>query len=411
MKQWILAVIAMGLSSPAWAQPTCEDLFHLRGVELSTTEYSLAQQMNPEFLNSLTLNILQMTSFSKSSVFNEKNVVEKGELVLAKPLNNGWSMEFEYAADYRGKTPVFRLKEIDLVKPNGEVTTLDKAPNNTLGDSLKKDFYAFEGMDASLADAKLSMPQAIHSPLFERITRWATLADYIKRDEVQGLKNAGDLKGMRGKVFVRSTIDYTNKVIKKQSFKFFLLGMAMYFYSQREVITNEIIKVDPWDKMKRMSDVGLSTDYMREKMSAQLTLIEKRPIMLKPVLPVDEELDYAQVPNVLQNLELLNRFERQEESKPVVAYFNGVNSSLSLLSFKKINTVLLDDISDADAAILIYFPKTRRIVIISSQWMSFNASSDFVLPFLLEPGSKINGDIFERLEAKLYLLNQKKDKK
>lgn len=408
MKQWILAVIVIGFSLQASAfENSCEFLFSPRGVLLNTEEFSLVQQTNPKFINSLTLNILQMTSFSKSTVFTEKNVVEKGELVLARPLENGWSLEFEYAADYRGRTPVFRLKEIDLVKPNGEVTTLDKTPNTTEGDALKKDFYAFEGMDVSLADARVSMPQAIHSPIFERVMRWATLADYLKRDEIQALKEGSDLRGMRGKVFVRSTIDYTNKVIKKQSFKFFLLGMAMYFYSQKDVITNEIVVIDPWDKMKVQSDLGLSDEKKRKDMGTLLSKMTEKKIELGRIYNTNKSFNYSDFDSALADIEILNRLERKEASKPIVALWDGIR--YSTVSFKKLGLSTFDSL-DEESALAIYFPRTERIVLIASPWLSYSASSDLVLPYLLKPGNDIEGSIYNILKDKIKTIKSKESK-
>lgn len=278
MKYVMLFFMTMTFGSGAWAQATCEDVFHIAGLELDSSDFSMDKQQDPAQLNSMTLKLLKLTSFSRSSVFTEKHVVEKGELVLASPLNDGWSVEFEYSADYRGKDLVYRLKEIDLIKPNGESSSLDKAPTNTAGDQFRKLFYPTESVNEALKDAKIQMPAAIYGALFQNINRWATKAEFIKRNELQGLSTTQDLKKLNGKVAVRSTIDYTNKVIKKQSFKFILLGLVMYFYSQRDVITNEVIKVDPWDKMKRMSEVALTTDYMRDRMSQQLSLVLARPV-------------------------------------------------------------------------------------------------------------------------------------
>jgi hypothetical protein len=408
MKHMLLILMTLFLSSGAWAQATCEDIFHITGLELDSGDFTMEKQADPAQLNALTLTILKMTSFSRSSVFTEKHVVEKGELVLATPLNDGWSVEFEYAADLRGTNPIYRLKEIDLIKPNGESSTLDKAPTNTAGDAFRKAFYPTESVNEALKDANLKMPAAIYSAVFQNINRWAMKAEFIKRNELQGLSTIQDLKKLNGKVAFRSTIDYTNKVIKKQSFKFILLGMAMYFYSQREVITNEVIKVDPWDKMKRMSEVALTTDYMRDRMSTQLSLMLKRPIKVNQDPAFTDELDYPKVANVLESLELLNRFERQYGSKPVMAYFS--KNELSALSFKKLNLALIDALSEDDsAAIIVYFPHTRRIVLISSEWMSFNQYSDFVLPFVMDPSLGKNSGLFEELELKLIYLKQKKD--
>lgn len=407
MKYWMLIVMAMGITSPALAQMACGDLFLTRGVELSTTEFSLAQQSDLKLINTLTLNILQMTSYSKSSVFTEKNVVEKGELVLATPLKNGWSMEFEYAADYRGKSPVFRLTQIDLLKPNGEVTTLDKSPNNIEGDGLKKDFYSFEGMDASLADAKVSMPQAIHSPLFERITQWAALAEYIKRGDIQGLKDATDLKGLRGKVMVRSTYDYTKTVIKKQSFKFFLLGMAMYFYSQKDVITNEIVMIDPWDKMKVQADLGLSDEKKRKDLSEILSKMTAKKIELGRVFNTDKSFNYSDFEVALTDIEVLNRIERKATSKPVVALWDGIR--YSTVSFKKLGVGAFDALDD-ESALIIYFPATERMVLIASPWLSYSASSDLVLPYLLKPGNDVEGSVYNIFKEKIKTLKSKESK-
>lgn len=91
-----------------------------------------------------------------------------------------------------------------------------------------------------------------------------------------------------------------------------------------------------------------------------------------------------------------------------MAYYS--KKELSSLSYKKLNLALIDNLSEDDsAAVLVYFPNSRRIVLISSEWMSFNEYSDFVLPFTLDPSLGKNPGLFEELELKLIRLKQKKD--
>lgn len=410
MKNLILMSIAvlsgLGVSATAQAQAVCSELFQPSGVEINVSDYSYEKQVNPAALDSITFNLLKMTSYSRSSFFNEKNVVEKGELVLASPLKDGWSVEFEYAADYRGSSPVFRLKEIDLIKPNGEVTTLDKAPTNLTGDTLKKEFYPIDPIDSHMIDAQINMPVTIYSPVFENMGRWAVFAEFIKRGELQALKEIRELKVLRGKVAARSAIDYTKKVIKKQSFKYFLLGAVMYFYSQRDVIKNEIIVVDTWDKMKAQSDVALSNDKMRAEISDLLSKMTQSKVMVPRVFEAPLQFDYSEFSAALKDIDVLNRLERTEVSKPIMALWDG--SKFNLMSAKKININIFDSVED-DAALVIYFPATSRIVIVSSKWMSYTPSTDLVLPFLLEPGSDIQGNVFNILKEKIKTL--KKDSK
>jgi hypothetical protein len=164
--------------------------------------------------------------------------------------------------------------------------------------------------------------------------------------------------------------------------------------------------VDTWDKMKAQSDVALSDDKMRSEISDLLSKMTQSKVMVPRVFEAPLQFDYSEFSAALKDIDVLNRLERTEVSKPIMALWDG--SKFNLMSAKKININIFDSVED-DAALVIYFPATSRIVIVSSKWMSYTPSTDLVLPFLLEPGSDIQGNVFNILKEKMKTL--KKDSK
>lgn len=395
--------ILSSLSFGAQAQSACEDLFSVSEIRFQPMDFSIKSQMDPVKLASMTLQVLKMASLDRSGSFTEKQVVEKGELVLASPLKNGWSVESEYAIDQRGDVPVFRLSEVELVKPNGDSTVLDKAPLTDDGLAFKKDTYPIGQINSQL-DADVQIPLSIQGPLLENINKWAGVAEYIKRGEIRDLKEGSQLKTLRGKVFVRSTIDYTTKVVKKQSFKFFLLGMVMYLYAQRDSFTKEVVLVDPWDKFKRQSDLALADNKMRTLMQAQVQLLTGNKNIKLPESYARESFRYFDFQDTLEKIDILNKLERTAGSKMKVAWLHQ-GKFAGLLSAKDLHMDFLDTLDETDAVVL-YFSKTERMLVLSGSWMKFERTSDLIVPYALSWNGGVDGTIYNILKEKFKSLKK-----
>ncbi|MNK97226.1 hypothetical protein D3C87_1175440 [compost metagenome] len=109
----------------------------------------------------------------------------------------------------------------------------------------------------------------------------------------------------------------------------------------------------------------------------------------------------------MADIEILNRLERKEASKPIVALWDGIR--WSTVSFKKLGLSTFDSL-DEESALVIYFPTTERMVLIASPWLSYSASSDLVLPYLLKPGNDTEGSIYNILKDKIKTIKSKESK-
>lgn len=403
MIRFFVVCSVFGFIKSADAQEACQDLFSSPALELGVRYYPVAEKITAVETAAWTMEILRKASYGRAGQFNEKQVVEKGEMILAEPLRDGYSVEFEYSRDHRGPEPVWRLEEVELIKPNGDSVTLDKAPVTDDGNGFKKDIYALDQIAPLLGENKVEMPVKIEGPILESINKWARFAEFIKLGEIRALKTSMDLKSLRGKVFVRSTIDYTNKVIKKQSFKFFLLGMVMYLYSQRDKITKETILVDPWDKFKRQSDLAMSNPAMHALMQTQLQMLTGE----KYVIPDSTSRDhfrYFDFRDTLEKIDIMNKLERAAGSKMKGALFmNGKFSGM--MAMKDIHMDSVDVLEEADAIVL-YFPKTERMLVLSGSWMKFEISSDLIVPYALSWNGGIDGTIYNKLKEKFKALKK-----
>lgn len=404
MMFFVALMLTQAFALQVRAQDACQDLFAPLAIELTLTTSLKTKEFPPAAFAAYALDVLRKTTFTRDSNFNEKQVIEKGEIVLAEPLKDGWSIEFSYSKDSRGVEPVYRLEEIDLIKPNGDTTVLDKSPMTTDGLGLKDNVYPIDQLAPAIGDVKVEMPHSIQGPLLENLSKWARLSEFMKLGEVRALKTTADLKALRGKVFARSTVDYTNKVIKKQSFKFFLLGMVMYLYSQRDKITNEVILVDPWDKFKRQSDLAMSNPQMFASMQSQLQLLTDKKYKI-PESTSRESFRYFDFADTLEKIDIMNRLERTAGSKVKIGLY--LNGKLSPMTLKDIHMDAVDVLEESDAIVL-YFPKTERMLILSGSWMKFEMSADLIVPYALSWNGSIEGNIYNDLKEKFKAM--KKDR-
>lgn len=254
---------AAGMANPAG--PSCGDVFQtVPGIIISTGMFSLEEHMDPAKQAKAILSLLQMTNYTLGESFSKKLTLEKGELYLGQPLNAGWSLEFEYSSDKRTENPAFRLSKISLVRPNGEKNVFEKRPTTIDGLSLLKNHYSPEEMGIKDLGSenpfegvqRAEAPAVIQGPLLKSFLKFAPLAAYLKREEVN---SAESLRGLFLKALGRSNADFMKGIIKKQAFKYVLLGVVLYgYYSQQDLVKGLMHhSSDPWSEIKEKTDTSV----------------------------------------------------------------------------------------------------------------------------------------------------------
>lgn len=250
------------LSAQSWGQDLCGGVFRERGLQLSVGSFLSVNQGDPKQTTALTLRLLQMTTATLGEAFSQKLTLEKGELVLGQNLEHGWSVEYEFFADRRTSKQVFRLGKISLIKPNGEKMVFDKKPTSLSGNELGKKWYSEE--DMGLKDVNevspfdvlqtLEVPAVIQGELLNNFLKFAPMMEHLKREEINAAVNTSHLR-TRG--MVRSHLEYAREIIKKQSFKFIMIGIVMYiYYTEKDSLQKYLpLQVDPWAQVESKKQV------------------------------------------------------------------------------------------------------------------------------------------------------------
>ncbi|MFS4457538.1 hypothetical protein [Bdellovibrio sp. HCB2-146] len=385
MKNWLAIGMSLVLASSGVAQEKCEDIFETRTLSISDDSFAPALQADKERSKILALKILQMAAFGRSVDFTEKQVLEKGELLLARTLNDGWSMEAEYGIDQRGAAAKFRMKKLLLVKPNGEEIVLDKSPIDVSGLKFNNRFYTVEQFNSSLKSASLEFPVTVEGALYDQVVKWAAYSDHLKSEELRALQSEKDLNVLRLKVFGRGVVDYTNKVIKKQSFKFALLGFVMYLYTQKDEVRGKIFVDDPWEKILKNGGVNILPAEEYAAFISSFSLFEGPLDFFKMGLGPKSETNvkYIDFSKLATYIEDLNRIERSKSGRPVVIYSDAEAKKVSILNYKKFGGQWGDSVQNASSMVVIY-PVTKRALVLSSDLVHIEGEEDTILPIAID---------------------------
>lgn len=392
------------LTSSGLAQDKCEEIFETRAVTISSDTFAPSLQANAENSKVLALNILRMAAFGRSADFTEKQVLEKGELLLAQNLNDGWSMEAEYGIDQRGASPKFRLKKLLLVKPNGEEIVLDKSPVDVTGVKLNNLFYPVEQYNSTLKSVSVDFPVTVEGALYDHVATWAVYSDHLRTEELRALQSQSDINVLRLKVFGRGVVDYTNKVIKKQSFKFALLGFVMYLYTQKDEVGHKLFVDDPWEKILKNGAVGILPAEEYAAFISSLSLFDGPFNFFKEGLAPrkDTTVKYIDFSKLATYIEDLNRIERAKSGRPIVVYSDNEAKKVSILNYKKFGGQWGDSIQNTSSMVVIY-PVTKRALILTSDLVHIEGEEDTILPIA------VDGNAYPELYN--YLLKQSKSVK
>jgi hypothetical protein len=108
-------------------------------------------------------------------------------------------------------------------------------------------------------------PPVIQGELLKAFLKFAPLAQYLKKDEIN---TADSLRALFLKGFGRSNVDFMKGIVKKQAFKYVLLGVVLYgYYSQQDLVKRLIHPAkDSWAELKEKTDpavmMGIISKYL-----------------------------------------------------------------------------------------------------------------------------------------------------
>lgn len=142
----LLFCLIQTFSFSTWAQPlVCSDIYHSQNSAANTAsananktatpvtapDFLSVGQMYGVYLKESDTKIETLLRMAGNALFtgaSPKDTLEKGELRLAVPLKEGYSLEGEYQGSDRPGGKSFHLIRVHLILPNGQEVNLDKNP-------------------------------------------------------------------------------------------------------------------------------------------------------------------------------------------------------------------------------------------------------------------------------------------
>jgi hypothetical protein len=380
----ILALVIFS-SSSAWSADICKSIFS-DGIQLNSSTFDLAKQRDAKEIPFMLSRILHMSANTLNESMSHKYTLEKGEITLGHQLADGWTLEFNYKRDARTSNVAYRLEDIQVLQPNGEAIKLTKSPTSVDGGAFAKDHFTL----SELSDAKIKIPldkstMNIEAPvvitgdLLKSVEKWIPYLEFIGRDKLR-LAQEGDLSKLKSGAFVKSNLEYTREIIKKQSFKFTLLGIAMYMYLQKDEVFDFVVDKDPWMDLVKTSSfeklssqeqkhlVGLLKEDMNFELNDQVTIFNKKK-KSSSVKSYYSDSEVLKMTNDLKQIE-------KKSGGATLGYVFQNGKSVGGNSQKILG--LMSSASEDEIVLAFIYPATRRILIVTNTLMQEKAQESFL---------------------------------
>lgn len=368
-----LLALTIFSSSPAWSADVCKSIFS-DGIQLNNSAFTAAKQHDAKEIPFMLSRILHMSANTLNESMSYKYTLEKGEITLGHQLADGWTLEFNYKRDARTADVSYRLEDIQVLQPNGESIKLTKSPTSVDGNSFAKDHFSL----SELNDAKIKIPLdkmtmnvdvpvVITGALMKSVEKWIPYLEFISRDKLR-LAQEADLSKLKTGAFVKSNLEYSREIIKKQSFKFTLLGIAMYMYLQKDQVVDYVLDKDPWaDLLKTSSFEKLSSQEQKDmarlfKDSMNLELNEQLAIFNKNKKSSSIKSYYSDS-EILKMTNDLKSIDKKSGGATLGYVFQNGKSVGG--SPQKIMS-LMSSYSQDEIVLAFVYPATKRILIVTN---------------------------------------------
>lgn len=370
MKSLVLSLLFAMTASQAQAQMACRSIFG-DGLVFSTSSFSLENQNSKGMIPVLTAKILSMSADTLAESIGPKITSEKGKITLGKKLEEGWSVELEYAQDLRQTETIYRLSEISLVKPNGEKAKISKSPTSI--DGLEMSKLAFNSKDLQIPEGsshpfnviqEIEAPAFIRGPLWNNLNKWIPYIEFLNRSKLREASESNLLK-LKSEAVLKSNIDYTKKIIRKQAFKFALLGALMYTYANRSEIVN--LSNEKFNKLLDNSEFKNLNNHEHGHFTGQLRKLLPMSYGTLDIPAagkknrISEKL-YLELSDILKTALSAGHLEQAKGGEELVYLFK--DGKTSELNKKKIMKLLSED-SEEESLLIYFYPATKKIIFVA----------------------------------------------
>lgn len=213
MIQLLTLFIVFSYSS-AQAGLTCQHLFLETGKDVKIikqisenvpSELNLKAKTyeatgNPKQISEEVSDLVLMMAHARTLIISDKEINEKGKLVLGLPIANGFFLELKYRSNSSQENK-FVLDHINLLSPSGKQIDVSSNPIDVYDDrKLSKDRVNFEiGTYPDGFNITASIPTLIKGDVLKEILQLVPKLELLPKDIIREIAKESNLKELKSK--------------------------------------------------------------------------------------------------------------------------------------------------------------------------------------------------------------------
>jgi len=213
MKSTFILFLMAFLPVSATAQMMCHQLIDQLQNDVTITrkestetpsELNLAAKsfdaVEPAKVSEQVKELVLMLAQSRSMIISDKEINQKGRLLLGMPVGNGFTLELKYKSN-SGAEPKYVLDHINLISPSGKQLDVSANPIDPYFDTkLSSERVNFEiGTYPDGFNITATIPTVIKGKVLREIQELAPKLELVPKEVVRELTTESDLKVLKSK--------------------------------------------------------------------------------------------------------------------------------------------------------------------------------------------------------------------
>lgn len=201
--------------------PSKSDRIELQKITNSTQAEKLTLEASTFSKNTdqAAIELMRLLLQNSSYVLEEKNVLNKNELVIGVPIKDGYFFEIAYKA-LANERSQFIIDKISLKTPTGaDSKKVAEGFLKANAIELKKNEFEIGSILGAGINAKLKIPLIIDGPLLTKLDTLAKFFEYFRKDEMRKLLQTNSMLKIRAVFEYRRARDVFFKVLFKEPMK------------------------------------------------------------------------------------------------------------------------------------------------------------------------------------------------
>lgn len=155
---------------------------------------------NPKQISEEVSDLVLMMAQARTPIISDKEINQKGKLVLGLPIGNGFVLELKYRSNSTFEDK-FVLDHINLISPSGKQIDVSANPIDIYNDrEISKDRVNFEiGTYPDGYNVKALIPTLIKGDVLKEIQQLAPKLELLPKDVLRELAKESNLKELKSK--------------------------------------------------------------------------------------------------------------------------------------------------------------------------------------------------------------------